>query len=388
MVASLRADTADLVRLAGRDLDRLWRLVAAGASADEALRDLLPAIVREYGSAGASLAAEWYDAQRTQAQVPGTFEALPIEADDRGSQALIGWALDTATDDSSLQLLILGGVQRRIADHLRETVMQSAIADPKARGWQRVGVGACKSGFCDMLIGRGAVYTEATADFAAHDHCQCSAVPAWGGLPVPVKPYTPSLRNISKADRVRVETWIREHNVPRSPVRVSGSPPEELISAAKAANPKFGTGPGHENNCGPCTLAYEMQRRAENRVAGADLSGFTTRDYLDRFWRDPATGRPPRGPKMLNSREAFERYMEDMPVGMRGVLDITWRTGGGHFASVEKTASGWHLMEPQDGDWYSPEIFFDEVDLRRFGLIRTDHLDLTPAAYRFTEAAS
>jgi hypothetical protein len=30
-----------------------------------------------------------------------------------------------------------------------------------------------------MLIGRGAVYSEATADFQSHDHCNCQAEPAW-----------------------------------------------------------------------------------------------------------------------------------------------------------------------------------------------------------------
>ena len=53
----------------------------------------------------------------------------------------------------------------------------SSTTDPKARGWQRVGVGECD--FCSMLIGRGAVYSEATADFLSHDHCHCYAEPAF-----------------------------------------------------------------------------------------------------------------------------------------------------------------------------------------------------------------
>lgn len=210
-LATPRSETDRVVRLANRDLTRLWALVNNGAAADEALRDLLPAIVREYGSLGAAVAAEWYDSQREKAGVSGKFAAIPIEADDRGSQSLVGWALNTATDDSSLQSLILGGVQRRIADHVRYTIGGSAIADPAATGWQRVGAGSCKDGFCDMLIGRGAVYSEAGADFAAHDNCKCSAVPAWGGRPVPVKPFTPTLRNVSDADRARVRDWIDTH---------------------------------------------------------------------------------------------------------------------------------------------------------------------------------
>lgn len=209
--ASLRAETAQLVRLADRDLARLWRLVSAGASAETALRDLLPAIVTQYGVAGAALAAEWYDQQREKVGARGTFAALPVSADDRGTQALIGWALATATDDASLATLVAGGVQRRLADHARYTVARNAVRDRAAKGWQRVGVGECKAGFCDMLIARGAVYTEASADFAAHDHCQCSAVPAWGGEPNPVKPYTASTRQATDADRARVREYLRTH---------------------------------------------------------------------------------------------------------------------------------------------------------------------------------
>jgi hypothetical protein len=211
VAATLRAETARLVQMADRDLARLWRLIAAGAAADEALHDLLPAIVTEYGAVGAAMAAEWYDQQREKVDARRAFTAVPRAADDRGAHALVGWALTEATDDASLRTLILGGVQRRVADHVRYTVTDNAIADPAARGWQRVGRGGCTSGFCDMLIARGAVYTEATADFASHDHCQCSAVPAWGGEPLPVKPYTPSVRQATDADRARVREYLRTH---------------------------------------------------------------------------------------------------------------------------------------------------------------------------------
>lgn len=177
MATSLRSDTAKLVRLADRDLSRLWRLIANGAAADEALHDLLPAIVREYGAAGGAVAAEWYDQQREKVGARGRFTAIPVAPDDRGTHALVGWALTEAKDDASLQSMILGGTQRRIADHVRYTIAGSSVADPAARGWQRVGIGECE--FCQMLIDRGAVYTEATADFASHDRCNCAAEPAF-----------------------------------------------------------------------------------------------------------------------------------------------------------------------------------------------------------------
>jgi hypothetical protein len=206
---SLRSETAGLVRLADRDLSRLWRLVADGANAEVALRDLLPSIVREYGQMGAATAAIWYDEQRAKAGVKGRFRAFPMKPSDRGADSLVGWALSKAQDDASLKTLIAGGTQRRIADHVRGTIMGSSVADPGAHGWQRVTAGGCS--FCVMLESRGSVYSEASADFASHDHCNCSAVPAFEGEAKPVKGYTPTTRNVSDADRARLRKYLREN---------------------------------------------------------------------------------------------------------------------------------------------------------------------------------
>lgn len=71
-----------------------------------------------------------------------------------------------------------GAVTRHVLDGGRQTVMNTVRADPRARGWARVVSGnGCE--FCQMLGGRGAVYTEETADFASHDHCNCAAEPAY-----------------------------------------------------------------------------------------------------------------------------------------------------------------------------------------------------------------
>jgi hypothetical protein len=175
MPTSLQRETAELVRLADRDLTRLWRLVANGAAADEALHDLLPAIVREYGTLGAALAAEMYDQQREKAGARGRYFAAPIAADDRGSHALVGAAVAQARDDSTLKTLILGGVQRRIADHVRLTTANNAVADAASEGWMRVGEGGCKSGWCDQYLD-GEVRTVEGYDFDAHDFCKCDVV--------------------------------------------------------------------------------------------------------------------------------------------------------------------------------------------------------------------
>lgn len=207
--ARLRSDIEQVHRLADRDLAALWRQVNDAAQARAALMDVLPALVGTYGQAAATVAAEWYDQARAKAAVRGTFTAIPVEPSDRGAQALAGWATSTGTDLASIQALVAGGLQRRIADAARETVMGSAVADPKATGWQRQTQGGCV--FCQMIAGRGSVFSEASADFASHDSCRCVAVPAFEGHPRPVKPYTPSTRTSTDADRARVREYLRTH---------------------------------------------------------------------------------------------------------------------------------------------------------------------------------
>jgi hypothetical protein len=159
------------------DLAVTWRGVDAPELAEAALRDVLPGLVDAYGAAAASVAADWYDDLRDEREVRGRFRAIPASIAETGTQALIGWAAAEATDLAAFKTLVEGGTQRRIANFARLTVTGSSVADPQARGWARTGVGDCD--FCRMLIGRGAVYSESTVEFQAHDHCGCGAEPAW-----------------------------------------------------------------------------------------------------------------------------------------------------------------------------------------------------------------
>jgi hypothetical protein len=205
----LRDGVRGLIGYADRDLAALWKQVSTAAEAQVALNDVLPALIRTYGAAAGVLAANWYDELRLKVGVAGAFTAIPADIPETGAYALVGWALEQANDLESLQSLIEGGMQRRIANFSRATITGSSVADPQATGWQRVGSGECT--FCRMLIGRGAVYTEAGADFASHDHCHCSATPAFKDQPRPVKPYTPSTRSSTDADRARVRAYLRDH---------------------------------------------------------------------------------------------------------------------------------------------------------------------------------
>lgn len=211
-----RADLSALTTLAGNDLAKVFREFDDGVAAREALRDLLPRLVAIYGSAAATLGADWYDELRESQEVPGAFRAIPAELPNRGrTDSLARWGVEPlfgpTADVTSALALVTGGLQRTITDMARRTVAVSAVEDRRSDGWQRVGSGKCD--FCSILIGRGAVYNERTVDFSSHDHCGCTAVPAFGGRPRPVKPFTPSLRQSSEADRARVRDFIRANNL-------------------------------------------------------------------------------------------------------------------------------------------------------------------------------
>lgn len=209
----LRRAVALISTRADRDLTALWAQVETAAQARQALSDVLPAMVAQYGAAAAVVAAQWYDDLRVKQGVTGGFRAITADAGTAGAEALAGYGAEAvARHDGALEaakVLVSGGLQRRLANAARVTVMDSSIADPAASGWQRETSGGCA--FCEMLAGRGDVFTEAGADFASHDACHCVAVPAFSGVPRPVKPYTPSSRTASDADRARVREYLRTH---------------------------------------------------------------------------------------------------------------------------------------------------------------------------------
>lgn len=205
----LRRANLALARLAANDMASMWRQVSNAVEARTALRDVLPALIRTYGMAAASLAADWYDEARLVAEASGAFTALPASLGESGADALALWATEKGSDLEAIKALTEGGMARRISNWSRETVMGSALADPSADGWQRTGVGSCA--FCALLIGRGTVYSEASADFSSHDNCNCQATPAFTGSPRPVKPYKPGPRHGNEADYARAREFIASH---------------------------------------------------------------------------------------------------------------------------------------------------------------------------------
>ncbi|HET6634694.1 MAG TPA: hypothetical protein VFH77_06665 [Streptomyces sp.] len=189
-----------LTRLLVRDVRGLRRLILP-----QRLRESVPdwiaavqTVVDQYADASALLAADWYEQQRDAAGVPGPFRApladqVPLEK----SRASLRWATkdvwprepEDATEAQQQPLAVRleqaekkaeAVAQKLVVDQARETVTHAVRRDRLAVGWARTAaLGACA--FCKLLAIRGAVYSEDTADFRAHDGCHCGVVPIFRG---------------------------------------------------------------------------------------------------------------------------------------------------------------------------------------------------------------
>ncbi len=184
-VALYRAALRDVNTLAQRDLLTYWRQfdLSDAERVRDGLMDVLPGIINAHHLSAATVAADWYDIQRSDLGAKKRFRAVMAEAptDARGA-VMARWGVSpmfsgTAGDVAAGIVLskVSGGLQKVVTDGARQTIVGSASRDPGRVGWARVGAGGCD--FCALLIGRGAVYaSESTASFESHDRCRCDAV--------------------------------------------------------------------------------------------------------------------------------------------------------------------------------------------------------------------
>lgn len=155
-------------------------LAGAGpAAVRDGLLELVPAVTDRYGRVMGEGTAEWYERVR-RSQVGGAFvastAALPDPDVVRRNVKWAAGALFVEDRVSPFQTLV-GSVERQVMGVGRNTILANSRADRAAAGWKRMAqADACS--FCLLLSGR--VYPNSNADFQAHDHCRCVAVPSFG----------------------------------------------------------------------------------------------------------------------------------------------------------------------------------------------------------------
>ena len=160
-------------------------LPADPAAAARAVEEFFPALVRAYGDAGATVAAEWFEQTARGAARTTLAGAVPTEQ----ARATARWAsqalwLEEGGRAKALALLS-GAAQRYVRKPGRQTIRLSA--ERSGARFARVTDGdACA--FCVMLAGRGAVYStrETAGDLDDyHDDCGCEAIAVWSDDDLP-----------------------------------------------------------------------------------------------------------------------------------------------------------------------------------------------------------
>ena len=193
---------------AGRAADRLIRGARPGRMVED-VRAAAPTLVRTYANAAGVLAALEYDDVREREGLTG-YRALPavtVDASHVQAVSVLAVVQHTSLDEMSKAFVV--EVEKFVADAHRDTTMWNVRRDPAAVGWRRIArPNGCQ--MCRMLADRGAVYKEATATFATHLGCRCTAQAAFGGKEANVMQYVASRRSRTPEQRAELRAYLNE----------------------------------------------------------------------------------------------------------------------------------------------------------------------------------
>lgn len=180
--------------LVTRDLQRLWPAMD-WADLDRSFplwATAVRSLVTRHRATSAGLAAGYYRAARYLEGItdpapvilagPATPARLSVSLRVTAYAGVKAAATHGVTRDAAMAHAFVrssGAVTRTVLEAGRETIRATVAGDPRAAGWERV-TGGRSCDFCSMLASRGGVYKDSTADFAAHDHCGCTAQPVFG----------------------------------------------------------------------------------------------------------------------------------------------------------------------------------------------------------------
>jgi len=175
----------------------------------------IPGLIDYYSDGSSALALDHYETQRELAGATSAFVPQIVENDRTvKTRRAIAWAAAPLLIDPD-DVLSVGSrmgelIQLEVARPYRDTTMVNQQNDPYAIGWRRITHGGCK--LCQMLSDRGAVYKQATAAFATHPNCHCTAEAVFrGGESGPeasVMQYQASSKSKSPAQRASLRDYL------------------------------------------------------------------------------------------------------------------------------------------------------------------------------------
>lgn len=215
-----RAQTG-LTKLLLRDLRKLRKLINPNRLQPTVPPwiDAVETLVASYSQVSATLAADFYDGERVDARVPGTFTVKLADPppSEQTSESLRWatkdlWPRDEATA-TAVQLEPIdvrldaamskadGAIDRLVLNVGRETVQEAVRQDSGAVAYARAAALGCCS-FCALMSSRGAVYkdrgtvgADANDRFIGddsvikyHDYCRCQPLPVFRGQTFELSP--------------------------------------------------------------------------------------------------------------------------------------------------------------------------------------------------------
>jgi hypothetical protein len=179
-IAELRKAQAGVTALVRRDLSKFYAGLdlSDAEAARDALLDYVPRLVNSYGEVAATVAADWYDGARQAAGARGSFRADLVVPDNTEAitqtiRRAVGDLFGEYPDPETVLNAIAGKAEIYALEGSRLTITNASIADPSARGWQRVAqADACS--YCQDLTG---IDFDFEPTFDPHIGCNCIAVP-------------------------------------------------------------------------------------------------------------------------------------------------------------------------------------------------------------------
>ena len=131
----------------------------------------------------------------------------------------------------------------------------------------------------------------------------------------------------------------------------------------------------YTRNCWSCTLAYEMRRRGYDVKSVPAQAGMYSDEILSMY----------KGAKFQHVKSSDDMFskMDSYANGARGIVRVTWKTGGGHVMNWEKRKGQVYIIDCQTNtvmnkgkfnssnnafiDWDSAEYFrADDLQLTRY----------------------
>lgn len=216
---AVRAQLALVTTAAAADLAASVSQAALEQQVDAAL-DALGLIVPSYYDAAGALAVAWYDEIRDESS-PAASYAPTIIGDPTTDWIEREVAKFASQIEGELEARVQAMLdemarltEKEVARGFRDSITGNTRQDEDAIGWSRVArPGACK--LCVMLADRGAVFREATANFAAHTDCHCAARPEFRngqhGPEATVEQYLASAKRRSDSDRARLRAYLNKN---------------------------------------------------------------------------------------------------------------------------------------------------------------------------------